>query len=134
MHKINKKITDKHSYLLNILVLILIILFNRTNIVYATNINWFEVSRTPAGVQYLDRDSIDIEEKGIIELTTKYIKFDSSTLKEIEENIYIMKINCITNKFKDVSVNGKKNLSAKWEDPNGDKLLDDLISDSCENV
>ena len=112
----------------------LIILFNRTNIVYGDDINWVEVSRTHAGVQYLDRDSIDIEEKGIIELTTKYIKIDSSTSKEIEENIYIMKINCMTNKFKDISVNGKKNLSAKWEDPNGDKLLDDVISDSCENV
>ena len=40
----------------------------------------------------------------------------------------------MTNKFKDISVNGKKNLSAKWEDPNGDKLLDDVISDRCENV
>ena len=119
---------------MNILVLILLIFFNSTNIVYGANTNWVEVSRTPAGVQYLDRDSIDIEEKGIIELTTKYIKFDSSTSKEIEENIYIMKINCMTNKFKDISVNGKKNLSAKWEDPNGDKLLDDVISDSCENV
>ena len=121
-------------YLLNTIVLILIILFNRANIVYATNINWIEVSRSTAGIQYLDIDSIDIEEKGIIELTTKYIKIDSSTSKEIEENIYIMKINCMTNKFKDISVNGKKNLSAKWEDPNGDKLLDDVISDSCENV
>ena len=70
----------------------------------------------------------------MIELTTKYIKIDSSGSKEIEENIYTMKINCMTNKFKDISVNGKKNLSAKWEDPNGDKLLDDVISDSCENV
>ena len=134
MIKTNQKIKNKFDFLLNIFLLILVILFNSTNIVYGANTNWFEVSRTPAGVQYLDRDSIDIEEKGIIELTTKYIKFDSSTSKEIEENIYIMKINCITNKFKDVSVNGKKNLSAKWEDPNGDKLLDDLISDSCENV
>jgi len=40
----------------------------------------------------------------------------------------------MTNKFKDISVNGKKNLSAKWEDTNGDKLLDDLISDGCKNV
>ena len=112
----------------------LLILFNSTNIVYGANTNWVEVSRTPVGVQYLDRDSIDIEEKGIIELTTKYIKIAPSTSKEIEENIYIMKINCMTNKFKDISVNGKKNLSAKWEDPNGDKLLDDVISDSCENV
>ena len=134
MLKINKKIKNKFDFLLNILVLILVILFNRTNIVYGANTNWVEVSRTLAGVQYLDRDSIDIEEKGIIELTTKYIKIDSNTSKKIEENIYIMKINCMTNKFKDISVNGKKDLSAKWEDPNGDKLLDDLISDSCENV
>ena len=134
MHKTNQKIKIKLDYLLNILVLILLIFFNSTNIVYGANTNWVEVSRTPTGVQYLDRDSINIEEKGIIELTTKYIKIAPSTSKEIEENIYIMKINCMTNKFKDISVNGKKNLSAKWEDPNGDKLLDDVISDSCENV
>ena len=134
MLKINQKIKNKFDLLLNILVLILLIFFNSTNIVYGANTNWVEVSQTPTGIQYLDRDSINIEEKGIIELTTKYIKISPSTSKEIEENIYIMKINCMTNKFKDISVNGKKNLSAKWEDPNGDKLLDDVISDSCENV
>ena len=134
MLKINQKIKNKFDLLLNILVLILLIFFNSKNIVYGASTNWVEVSRTLTGVQYLDRDSINIEEKGIIELTTKYIKTAPSTSKEIEENIYIMKINCMTNKFKDISVNGKKNLSAKWEDPNGDKLLDDVISDSCENV
>ena len=134
MLKINQKIKNKFDLLLNILVLILLIFFNSTNIVYGANTNWVEVSQTPTGVQYLDRDSINIEEKGIIELTTKYIKIAPSTSKEIEENIYIMKINCMTNKFKDISVNGKKNLTAKWEDPNGDKLLDDVITDSCENV
>ncbi len=45
-----------------------------------------------------------------------------------------MKINYITNNFKDISVNGKKNLSVKLEDPNGDKLFVDVISDGCENV
>ena len=134
MFKIKSKDKNKFDFLLNILVLILLIFFNSTNIVYGANTNWVEVSRTPAGIQYLDRDSIDIEEKGIIELTTKYIKIAPSTSKEIEENIYIMKINCVNNKFKDISVNGKKNLFAKWEDPNGDKLLNDVISDSCENV
>ena len=57
MLKINQEIKNKFNHLLNILVLILIILFNRTNIVYGADINWFEVSRTAAGVQYLDRDS-----------------------------------------------------------------------------
>ena len=102
--------------------------------VYAANINWIEVSKTHVGIRYLDRDSIDIKGKGIIELTTKYIKIDSNTSKKIEENVYTMEINCLTNKFKDISVNGKKNLTAKWEGTNGDKLLDDVITDSCENV
>ena len=134
MLKVNQNIKNKFDYILKILVLILIILFNRTNIVYGANSNWVEVSKTAAGIQYLEEDSLIIKGKGIIEITTKYSKIDPESLKEIEENIYIMKINCMTNKFKDISVNGKKNLSAKWEDPNGDKLLDDVISDSCENV
>ena len=134
MHKRNQRIKNKLYYLLNIFIVILIFLFNSTNLVYAENINWVEVSKTPAGVQYLDRDNIHIKGKGIIELTTKYLKIDPSTSEKIEDNIYVMNINCLTHKFKDVSVNGKKKLTAKWEDPNGDKLLDDVISDSCKNV
>ncbi len=134
MVKTHQKIKNKIDFLLKTLVIMLIILFNKTNIVYATNINWVEVSKTPEGVQYLDRDNIYIKGKGIIELTTKYLKIDPSTSKEIDENIYVMKINCLTNKFKDISVNGKKNLIAKWEDPNGDKLLVDVISDGCKDV
>ena len=114
------------------MVLILIIFFNRINTVYGADINWIEVSRTRAGIQYLDRDSIDIKGQGIIEIPTKYSKVNTSN--KIEENIYIMKINRLTNKFKDISVNAKKNLSAIWVDPNGDKLLGNVISDSCKNV
>ena len=134
MLKTNQNIKNKFDYFLNTLVIILIILFNRTTIVYGANNNWIEVSKTPAGIQYLEGDSLIVKGKGIIEIKTKYLKIDPESLKEIEENIYEMKINCVTNEFKDISVNGKKNLSAKWADPNGDKLLDDVISDSCENV
>ena len=134
MLKINQNIKNKFDYFLKILVLILIILFNRTNIVYGANSNWVEVSKTAAGIQYLEEDSLIIKGKGIIEITTKYSKIDPESLKEIEENIYAMKINCLTNQFKDISVNGKKKLTAKWQASNGDKLLDDVILDSCKNV
>ena len=119
MLKINQKIKNKFNYLLNILVVILIILFNRINIVYGADINWVEVSKIPAGIQYLDMNSLERKGKGIIEATTKYLKIDINTSKEIEENIYIMRIDCLTNKFKDISVNGKKKLTAKWEAPMG---------------
>ena len=134
MHKTNESLRNNFDYFLKILVLILIILFNRATLVYGANNNWIEVSKTPAGIQYLDTDSLIIKGKGIIEITTKYSKIDPESLKEIEENIYAMKINCLTNEFKDISVNGKKNLTAKWQVSNGDKLLDDVILDSCKNV
>ena len=134
MLKINQNIKNKFDYFLKILVIIFLILFNRTNIVNGANSNWVEVSKTAAGIQYLEEDSLIIKGKGIIEITTKYSKIDPESLKEIEENIYAMKINCLTNEFKDISVNGKKNLTAKWQASNGDKLLDDVILDSCKNV
>ena len=134
MHKTNQIIKNKFDYFLKILVLILIILFSSTTLAYGANNNWIEVSKTTAGIQYLDTDSLIIKGKGIIEITTKYLRIDPESSKEIEENIYVMKINCLTNKFKDISVNGKENLNAKWEVSNGDKLLDDVILDSCKNV
>ena len=127
----NRNISDIYFYLL---VIIFVIFINNTNKVYGANNHWFEVSKTPAGVQYIDIDSVKNKDKGVIEVTTKYLRINVNTLKEIEENIYTMRINCLTNKFKDISINGEKILIAKWEDPNGDKLLDDLISYSCKNV
>ena len=134
MHKKNQKIKTFFESFLKLFIIILFIFFSRSIIVYGANNDWFEVSKTDTGIQYLDRDSIDNKGKGIIELTTKYLKFDTDGFKTIEEKIYTMRINCFTNEFKDISVNGKKILDAKWEEPNGDKLINDVISGSCENV
>tara|TARA_Y100001968_G_C19422242_1_gene752398 strand:- start:1285 stop:1689 length:405 start_codon:yes stop_codon:yes gene_type:complete len=134
MHKTNQKTKNKLDSFLKILVIIMIFFFNTNNIVFGANINWFKISKTPTGVQYLDRNSLHSENNGEIEIKTKYIIIDSDTSEKLEENIYITKINCFTNKFKDISVNGKKSLNAKWEDPKGDKLLNDLITNSCKNV
>ena len=134
MLKKNQKIKKILGSFVNFILLTLIILFSETALVYGSNNNWVEVSKTPAGIQYLDKESLKSKGKGIVEIKTKYLKFDTYTKNEIEENIYLMKINCLTNEFKDISVNGKKILTAKWEAPNGDKLLDDVILNSCKTV
>ena len=134
MLKNNKKIKKNLGSFVISLLVTLIIFFSKTSLVYGANNNWTEISKTPTGIQYLDRESFKNKGKGIIEIKTKYLKIDTYTSNEIEENIYLMKINCFTNEFKDISVNGRKNLTAKWEVPNGDKLLDDVISNSCKDV
>tara|TARA_Y100001968_G_C19219306_1_gene648874 strand:+ start:266 stop:670 length:405 start_codon:yes stop_codon:yes gene_type:complete len=134
MHKryiASKSLSVLFIYFLSI---ILIFFFYKINIAYGANNNWVEVSKTTAGIQYIDIQSITNKDIGIVEISTKYIKIDTDNSKEIEENLYTMRINCINNKFKDISVNGKKNLEAKWEVSNGDRLIIDVISDSCKNV
>ena len=133
MFKANQKANKIIKIFFNLLAIIVII-FNRSNMAYCAFINWVEVSRTQEGIQYIDRNSLNNKGKNIIEITTKYSKINPDTEEKIEDNIYIMRINCIRNEFKDISVNGKNNLSAKWEAPNEDKLLEDVISDSCKNV
>ena len=124
----------KFNFFLNLSIIISVILFNGNNLVFGVNHNWVEVSKTAAGIQYLDRDSLNVKDEGTIEIITKYLKIDTNSLKKIEENIYVMRINCLTKEFKDISVNGKKILTSKWEAPKGDKLIDDVILDSCKNV
>ncbi len=97
---------------MNLLAIILIIFFNKKNLAYGVNNNWIEVRKSSSGTKYLDRDSLNNKGKGTIEIVTKYLKLDTKTSKVIKENIYEMKINCLTNEFKDISVNGKKKLSA----------------------
>ena len=101
---------------------------------YGSNIKWTEISRTNEGIQYLDKDSTEIKGEGIVKIATKYLKINPNTLEEIEENNYVTEINCLTNQLKDISINSKKNSTAKWEIANGDKLLNDLILDACKNV
>ena len=119
--------------LINFLAIILIF-FNRSTILFGANQIWIEVSKTSEGIQYLDRNSLKSKSESVKEIITKYSKIDPNTSEIIEDNIYVMRINCLTNKYKDISVNGKNNLSAKWEAPKGDKLLNDVISYSCKNA
>ena len=133
MFKTNQKV-NKILKTFFYLLAIVVIIFNSSTMVFSSVNNWVEVSRTKEGIQYVDRNSLNNKGKSIIEITTKYSKINANTSEKIEDNIYIMRINCISNEFKDISVNGKNNLSARWEASNGDKLLDDVISDSCKNV
>ena len=134
MNKTNLKNKIFTDLCLNLLVIILIIFSTNINTVNASNNNWIEVSRSIGGIQYWDSDSLIKRKKGVIEISTKYLKMEHKSTVVLEENIYTMEINCLTNKYKDISVNGNNILITKWEDTNGDKLINDVITESCKNV
>ena len=136
MHKKSLITNDISVNILKFIVIILALFFLPYKIekAYATTNNWIEVNQTKEGRQFWDRDSLTEKGKGIIEIKTKYIRLESNTSRAIEENIYLMRIDCLNSKYKDVSVNGEINLRPKWEISNKDTLIKEIISDSCKNA
>ena len=49
-------------------------------------------------------------------------------------SLYVMRINCISNQFKDTSINGIPNINAKWKTANNDELIDIVIKKSCSEA
>ena len=113
MLKINQKNKKESDYFSNLLIMIFLILFNRSYMVYGANNNRVSINKNKGEIEYLDKDRINYKDKVLIEITTRYIKIDTNTSKEIEKDIFIKRLNYFGNKYKGISVNDKKNLSVK---------------------
>ena len=121
----------KLSLLLSVLILTL---YSVNRIVNAASIDWVEVKSTTEGRQFWDRNSLSNEGNGVIEISTKYLKLEPSNLEVLEDNRYLMKIDCIEDKYEDISVNGIMNTEQKWEYSNKDTLISEVIKDSCQSI
>jgi len=95
---------------------------------------WVGVPKSEYGEQLWDRKSIKRNEDGSVRVLSKFIpKTKSEITKDI---LYTMEINCFEKSFRDVDVstdeaNSNLNDFAKWQDPNGDQLILDVIGQVC---
>ena len=92
------------------------------------------VPKSEYGEQLWDRQSIKRNEDGSVRVLSKFIpKTKSEITKDI---LYTMDINCFEKSFRDVDVsideaNSNFNDLAKWQDPDGDKLILGVIGQVC---
>jgi len=95
---------------------------------------WVGVPESEYGEQLWDRQSVKRNEDGSVRVLSKFIP---TTKSEITKDIlYTMDINCFEKSFRDVDVsidevNTNFNDLANWQDPNGDKLILDVIGQVC---
>ena len=95
---------------------------------------WIAVPKSEYGEQLWDQNSIQKNQDGSIRVFSKFIP--KSTTDISKDILYTMDINCSENLFKDIAVGGKefnefKNTDSEWKDPNGDKLILDVINQVC---
>ena len=95
---------------------------------------WVGVPKSEYGEQLWDRQSIKRNQDGSVRVLSKFIP---KTKSEITNDIlYTMDINCFEKSFRDVDVSideedSNFNDLANWQDPNGDKLILDVIGQIC---
>ena len=95
---------------------------------------WVAVQKSQFGEQLWDKNSIQNNQDGSLRVFSKFIP--KRTTDITQEILYTMDINCAQNSFRDVAVGAKefnevKNNDLEWKDPNGDKLIMDVIDQVC---
>jgi len=113
--------------------LVLLIIFYPSRI-EALSHDWVAVPKSQDGEQLWDKNSIQKNHDGSIRVFSKFIP--KSTTGITQDILYTMDVNCSKNSFRDVAVGAKefnefKNKDSEWKDPNGDKLILDVIDQVC---
>ena len=98
------------------------------------NVDWFLLKENESGKEWLDLGSIKVLKNNQLTVLTRYYENTSKVKDKGETNLYVMKINCLNNEFKDISINGIPQFNSKWKTSNNDELIDNVITRSCAEV
>ena len=119
--------------LISLLVLSIVIFFTFSFSSYAANdVEWLLLKKNDDGEQWIDKGSVRKYSNNEISVLTRYFEAPKEKDSQGKKLLYVMRINCETKEFKDISINGIPNLKAKWTNSNNDELIEVVINKSCE--
>ena len=95
------------------------------------HVDWLLLKENDDGKEWLDMGSINVLNNEEISVLTKFYENPKDSSDKGKLSLYVMRINCDSNTFKDTSLNGIPQLSSKWQTSNNDDLIDAVIEKSC---
>ena len=114
---------------------VLIVFLNISNLAYAIgNVDWVLLKENNDGKEWIDMGSIKPLKNNELTVLTKFFKNSPDSKEEGVLSLYVMKINCNNEKFKDISINGIPQFNSKWKVSNNDELIDIVIEKSCLEI
>ena len=120
------------------ILLIAIIFFNLLTLLQKASaigeVDWLLLKENEDGKEWVDLGSIKKINKNELSVLTKYFQNPGKEKLKGETNLYVMRINCASKEYKDISVNGIPNFKANWKSSNGDELIDVIIDKSCIEI
>ncbi len=123
------------KFLLLVITIFSLNLFNLVQKASAIGeVDWLLLKENNDGKEWIDLGSIRKKKDNEISVLTKYFQNPNKEKVKGETNLYVMRINCETKEYKDISVNGIPNFKAQWKTSNDDELIDVVIDKSCSEI
>ncbi len=97
----------------------------------AISYEWHEFYSSNEGRQWLDKDSLVIKRDGTRSVITRFTPSKQKDDNSPKSFIFTMDINCEERIYRDTSINGVPNKQSKWESSNDDKLIEQVMSETC---
>ena len=97
-------------------------------------VDWLLLKENNDGKEWVDLGSIRKIKNNEISVLTKYFQNPNKEKVKGETNLYVMRINCATKEYKDISINGIPSFKAQWKTSNDDELIDVVIDKSCNEI
>ena len=120
------------------ILFLIIVFFNLFNLVQKASaigeVDWLLLKENNNGKEWVDLGSIRKIKDNEISVLTKYFQNPNKEKVKGETNLYVMRINCETKEYKDISVNGIPSFKAQWKTSNDDELIDVVIDKSCNEI
>ena len=99
-----------------IICIVLIFIVCPMQTLAATNVEWILLKENNLGKQWIDKGSLKKYKNNEISVLTKFFENPINENRKGTTSLYVMRINCENNNFKDTSINGLPNLNSKWRD------------------
>ena len=99
-----------------------------------SEVDWLLLKENDDGKEWIDMGSIKKINTNELSVLTKYFQNPSKVKVKGETNLYVMRINCDSREYKDISVNGIPKFKATWKSSNDDELIDVVIDKSCSEL
>lgn len=111
--------------------IVLLIFFYSPFRIYSDEINWVEVSKTNNEFLSINPNSIKYNNKGFLSVIAMYSEIDPNDLSVINNQTFLMAIDCEKRLFSKLPVNGEPNQVKNWINPTNDRLIKKTIVNSC---
>ena len=122
------------NHIRSVIILFLIfflIFFSSSLKIFANEIEWLEVSKSNNELLAINPNSIKYNNKGFLFVIAKHSKIDPDDQFIINNEPFLMAIDCDNRLFSKFPANADFKQVKKWKEPINDKLIKTTILNSC---